>query len=107
MLGFTALLNRLFPCLTHGFIQNLGIDQSHLWAGMRHPLLNENQAHSIVDEFNGFRMAKSMEAEMENVSLLIADVIFVGQMIETLLNSMSPKRIAAQEAATRAVVVRF
>jgi hypothetical protein len=64
MLGFTALLNRLFPCLTHGFIQNLGIDQSHLWAGMRHPLLNENQAHSIVDEFNGFRMAKSMEAEI-------------------------------------------
>lgn len=92
-----AKLHRLFPGFAHGFIQDFRVDQGHFWARVRHPLLNENQAHSVVDEFNSFRVAKSMEAEMKEIALLIADTMFHRQAIEAVSNATSRERIANQE----------
>jgi hypothetical protein len=76
-----ALADRLFPRLLHAFIQDFGVDEGHFWARLCHPLLNENQAHSIVDEFNRLGLAKSMKAEMEHVALLIEDLILSRQVV--------------------------
>src|SRR6266849_3337399 len=88
-----AFLDRLFPGFPHRFIQDFGVDQGHFWTCMRHPLLNKNQAHSIVDEFHSLRMTKRVETEVKNVPLFILYLIFARQVIQANSNGGSSKRV--------------
>src|SRR5260370_37246541 len=55
------LLHRLLPLGAHGLIENFGVDQSHFWRGMRHPLLDHDQTHPVVNELNCFGMTKGVQ----------------------------------------------
>src|SRR5258708_9035698 len=98
------LLQRLLPGGTHRLVENFRVDQSHFWRSMGHPLLNENQTHSIVNKFNGFRVAKSMEAEMKEMALLITDTMFFRQVIKAVSNTTGCERIANQKAWTSSLL---
>ncbi len=76
------MLNGLFPLRTHRFIQNSGIDESHLRRSMGHPLLDHDQAHPIVHQLYPLGMSECMELEIEEVSRLITHLIFFGQLVQ-------------------------
>src|SRR5271157_4073029 len=94
------LLHCLLPGGTHGVIQNFRVDKRHLWRSMGHPLLDQDQAHSVVNEFNSFGVTKRMEAEMKEIALLITDTMFFRQAIQSISNTTCRERIANQKAWT-------
>src|SRR5216684_1137621 len=65
-------LHNLFPLRAHRLIQHSGVDEGHLWAGMRHPLLHHNQTHPVVEKLNRFSMSECMQLEMKYTSRLIS-----------------------------------
>src|SRR5215469_964681 len=69
------MLHGLLPGCTHSVIQNSRVGEGHFWTRMCHPLLDENQAHSVVDKFDSFRVAKRMKAKVKKVSLFIQNVV--------------------------------
>src|SRR6266567_4075930 len=89
-----SLLHCLLPGCAHGVIQNFRINERHLWRSVSHPLLDQDQTHSVVDEFNCLGVAKRMEAKMKEIALLITNSIGDCQVIETISNTASSKGIA-------------
>jgi len=77
------LLHRLLPGCTHGIVQDFRVNECHLWQGMGHPLLDQGQAHSVVNEFNRFGVTKRLEAKVEGIALLIT-VSFSDQFFRML-----------------------
>ena len=65
---------------------------------MGHPLLDQDQAHSVVNEFNRFGVTKRMEAKVEEITLLITDPMGDCQVIETISNASISKGITMEEA---------
>src|SRR5258708_17807858 len=81
-----ALLDRLFPCFVHGVIQNSGVNQGHFWRRMGHPLLDHDQAHPIVQQFDSLGMTKRVTFEMKDLALLISNLVFSYPGIQRLIN---------------------
>src|SRR5438045_20214 len=54
---------------------------------MSHPLLDIHQRHSVVDEFNRFRVSKRMGSKMEDVSIRSSNLLFFCQNVEGIADS--------------------
>src|SRR5258706_9707814 len=80
-------LHSFFPLRAHGFIQNLDVDERHFRRGMRHPLLNHDQTHPVVDEFYSLGVPEGVRLEMKDFTLLVLDLIGCCEMIEGLRDS--------------------
>src|SRR5579859_3019664 len=103
-LRIKPMLHGLLPSCTHGVIQDFRIDERHFWRSMSHPLLDQDQAHAVVNELNRLGVAKRMEAEMKEISLLITDTMFFSQTIQAISNATSRKRVANQKAWASALL---
>src|SRR6266568_4056908 len=90
-------LHDLFPLRAHRLIQNSGVDESHLWAGMRHPLLNHPQTHPVVEQFNCFRMSECVQLEMKYISRLISNLILSRKALQGPRNVPINKGISVEE----------
>src|SRR5258708_24943411 len=65
---------RLFPLLSPGCVQELGVSQRHFGSEVGQPFLYMDKAHSSIDHLNSFSMTKGMTFEMEYVSIVILDL---------------------------------
>src|SRR6266702_7181528 len=67
---------------------------------MSHPLLHEDQAHAIVEQFHPFGMSESVEPKTKELSSLAADLILLSQVIESFTHSSFSQGISLQKAWT-------
>src|SRR5438128_9044867 len=73
---------------------------------MGHPLLHEDQTHSIVEYYHPFGMSESVKSKTKELSSLVADLILLSQMIESLTHSSFSEGISFQKALTGAHAFR-